>query len=349
MAYAYYRSETVQTSQITGTLTNFPALFSRTHNDFRTVGNGGHVQNANGYDLNLFSDAGLTTMLKMETQLYVASTGQVIKWAKVPSIAVATNVYWGYGDSGVSTSQDDPTNVWNSNFVGVYHDGTPSSLGLNDSTTNANTLTNNSATAAAGPVYAAAAFNASAGQTSASTGFQLSTWGIGVWVWFNSFGEGVVTERGASFGGQRNWLFYYNSGSGTWDIGFNDGGFKVHSTGVLTPAYNAWSRMWFTFDGSTIALYISGASILSDAEAHSPDISSGQTLHWGENNFGAVRMNGYLAERQVLSTAPTSAWIAADYNNQVAPTSFWSLGSETPFGGGGGGAPTSKLPALGVG
>ena len=81
MSQSYYAVETVQASQVTGTLTDFPALFSRTSAgaagapDFRTIGNGGHVANANGYDLCLYTDTTLASMLKTETALYNAATG----------------------------------------------------------------------------------------------------------------------------------------------------------------------------------------------------------------------------------------------------------------------------------
>src|SRR5215831_20692465 len=99
MAYAHFASETVQLGQVSGTLTNFPALFRRSavgggiQPDFRSVGNGGRVQNVNGYDLNLFADAAgapSSTLLASDHQFYNPATGAVICWAKVPALAVGT-------------------------------------------------------------------------------------------------------------------------------------------------------------------------------------------------------------------------------------------------------------------
>ena len=49
--YTYGKTITIQGSKISGTVTNFPVLISFTDNSLRTVGNGGRVQNANGYDI----------------------------------------------------------------------------------------------------------------------------------------------------------------------------------------------------------------------------------------------------------------------------------------------------------
>ena len=51
-SFSYRMSVTVNASQVqNGPLSNFPFLFSSTNNNLRTTVNGGHVTNANGYDI----------------------------------------------------------------------------------------------------------------------------------------------------------------------------------------------------------------------------------------------------------------------------------------------------------
>ena len=70
MAYSYYRSLTINRSTCgAGTFSNFPVGFignSTTDTWLESVGNGGRIQNANGYDIAFFSDSALTTALKFE-------------------------------------------------------------------------------------------------------------------------------------------------------------------------------------------------------------------------------------------------------------------------------------------
>jgi len=75
-----------------------------------------------------FFDSDQTTNLDYEVELYSAtgntSTNEAIYWVKVPQVDgnSATDSIWvGYGNDPSGTNQDNPTGVWNSNFVVVNH------------------------------------------------------------------------------------------------------------------------------------------------------------------------------------------------------------------------------------
>ena len=87
--------------------TNFPVLVSFTNASLKTKANGGKVENSNGYDIQFFSDIGLTSKLSWEVEKYDATTGEIRAWVKIPTISHTANTvfYIAYGDSSISTFQ----------------------------------------------------------------------------------------------------------------------------------------------------------------------------------------------------------------------------------------------------
>jgi hypothetical protein len=131
--FAYRKLITVQAGQVTGTLTNFPMLVSRTDPDLRTTANGGHIASYNagtndpqdlifeGLADSTCGGAGTSPCkLSHEIELYNPATGQLIAWVKVPSIADSRAIYMYYGN-GCSVSTQDPSGVWDANYRGVWH------------------------------------------------------------------------------------------------------------------------------------------------------------------------------------------------------------------------------------
>ena len=89
----------------------------------KTVANGGHVANANGYDIGFYADSGGTTKLKWQVERYDGTSGNLIAWVKIPSVSSSSDTvfYLLYGDSSINTDQSDPPNTWDSNFKSVWH------------------------------------------------------------------------------------------------------------------------------------------------------------------------------------------------------------------------------------
>ncbi len=127
--FGYRKPITVQSGQVSsGPQTNFPMLVNiSSDNDLRTTANGGDVISSSGYDI-VFRGLDATTCggtapctLAHEIETYTASNGQLVAWVKVPSINNGTVIYLYYGNSCVSGSTEDGTDVWDANFKGVWH------------------------------------------------------------------------------------------------------------------------------------------------------------------------------------------------------------------------------------
>jgi len=355
MSATYTATETVQASQVTGTLTNFPALFSRTSAggagipDFRTVGNGGKVKDASGYDLNLFTSSALTSLLDQETILYVASTGQVIKWARVASIATATVVYWGYGDSAISTSQDNTTGVWRSEYKAVYHlEDNAASTTVAESTSNANTATNvanTSGKTTTGKVSAGLTYNGSSDGTTApsiSALNNVANMSYSCWVkpaGLKDYGGIMVKSDTPAY--ERFGIL--SSGTGFSDnsavltvFGTLGGGSLFAYTAASQLVVGTWTHIAATWDGSQSTdstrhkVYVNGVAKTLTFYSGTPSGAIANTTD--PIKLGVDRVNTYynctIDEARAYAGTQTAEWYEAEYKTANAPTSFWGLGSE---------------------
>src|SRR6266571_3245031 len=134
--YLYKKQITIDHTKVSGgsDLSNFPLLVSITDVSLKTAENGGRVQSVSGFDI-IFTNSTETIKLDHEVQSYTASTGKIVMWVRLPTLSasVDTVIYLYYGNIGVSTSQSNPTGVWNTNYKGVWHLGEISGSAL-DST-----------------------------------------------------------------------------------------------------------------------------------------------------------------------------------------------------------------------
>lgn len=139
MSFNYKSPLTIDHTKVADNFTDFVVLINLTDNRLKVVGSGGHVQNPNGYDIRPYADISGATPLTYELDTYVSTTGALAMWVKIPSLSSSTDLtfYLFYGDGSLSTNGSS-SGTWDSNYQGVYHMGTPSSLSLVDSTGHSN-------------------------------------------------------------------------------------------------------------------------------------------------------------------------------------------------------------------
>src|SRR5712675_599468 len=122
MAFSFYSPLSINSAQVPSTQTDFPVLVSVTDARFKTVGNGGHVQNSSGFDIRPYTDSTLTTAITgYELERYNASTGEVVMWVKVSSLTSASTPFvLAYGDAGISTDGSS-SSTWSNSFRSDFH------------------------------------------------------------------------------------------------------------------------------------------------------------------------------------------------------------------------------------
>jgi RHS repeat-associated protein len=329
--YAHRRTITLDHTKVPNTdQTNFPFLFSGTYSYLATTSNGGNVTNSNGYDIIFTSDATGLTTLPFEQESYNASTGAVIYWVQVPTLSHTTDtvIYMFYGNSGVTTDQSNKTAVWDSNYQGVWHFGSSSTLSVADSTSNGYTLTNNNSTpAASGQINGAASFNGSNTYLSNSS---LSI-GAGSPITVSYWNHVTSAQNSAAFsiGGSDNpnrlmahspW----SDGNLYWDYGNTSSGGAVGTS--YSSALGAWTYVVLEYNptGTVHSIYLNGSLANSTVSSNVPQSTqTGITI----GKWSSFYHNGIEDEFRVSTAARSADWIATEYNNQISPWTFYSVGA----------------------
>src|SRR4029079_19487769 len=255
-ATACQRPMTIDHTKVPSTQSNFTVLVSLTDPALKTVANGGHVANANGFDIGFYADSGGTIKLKWEVEKYDGTTGNLIAWVKIPSVSSTTDTvfYLMYGDSSINTNQSDPPNTWDSSFKAVWHLGNGSTLSLSDSTSNANNLANVGATAATtGKISGGAGpFNGTSQCLKTVNSINLGTNKVTLSAWVNITGYTNSNFAALAQFASTNWYFNNNSFSstpneaGTW--GVLAAGNGAHNGGRFTRPSAGVHHVVFTYD-----------------------------------------------------------------------------------------------------
>lgn len=335
----FYRSLTLD--QPASDLSNFPVLFSGTYTYLKTVGNGGKVQNANGYDITFYSDAALTTLLDFERVFWDGATGVVEFWVRVPTLtsASALVIYLAYGNTSISSDQQDAAGTWNTNYKGVWHFPDGTTLGLNDST-GVNNGTNNNATATTGQIDGGIALSGSSQYVNIGTNSSLAPLtDVSVEVWVNPTdrtqynsvlarcNSNIPSPFEARLDQTTGLMRLLAKGNGT--TGWNE---QVSNTAI---ANSTWTHIMFVYDNTNnlSIFYINGSLDRSatPVDTGTPNgVDNGNITYIATREDFATMFKGSMDELRLSNTVRTADWVAASFSNQNDPANFYIIGSETP-------------------
>ncbi len=128
--WSYCKEITINHSQVEGNLVNFPVCVSITDADLRDDAQ------SDGDDI-VFVSSDNNTKYNHEMEFFDSSSGELVAWVNVSSLSsMVDTVIWMYYGNPNCINQENPTDVWDENFIAVYHMSDPSS-GITDSTSNA--------------------------------------------------------------------------------------------------------------------------------------------------------------------------------------------------------------------
>ena len=337
--YSYKRAITIDHTKIPNTdQINFPFLFNTTDPGLATISNGGHVSSSNGYDIIFTSDPAGQNILNYEMEEYDPVHGQVIAWVRIPTLShtADTTLYVFYGNPSVATSQQNPSGVWDANYVGVWHLPNGSTLSANDSTTNGNNGSAGSgATATAGIIDGGASFN---GSSAAYIGLPTSgnEWNFSgdltLSAWIKTTGNRFLAMQLQD----GNPLAYLSVGPTTVGGSSNDAVayFRTNGGGVLVASGNTavndgrWHHVQVVRNtGETVLIYVDGSLDSTTSYPDSgliSDSGGGASIGGG----GSFAFNGVIDEARISKVARSSDWIATEHNNESSPATFYSLTAE---------------------
>ena len=336
--YQYRKLITIDHTKVSGSssLSNFAVLISTTDADLKTTANGGKVTNSSGYDI-IFSSADGITKLDHEIDTYTATTGKYNAWVRIPVLSrtVDTSIYIYFGNSSISTSQENATGVWDTNYKGVWHLKETTGAPSKNSTGGSDATPVNSPVQITGQIDGGLSFNGAANgmEDNISSTFGLGTANVTMETWANlsaaslsgafiKIGDTGSPAPGNGYAiGVGNGLVFETAGSRITAL---YEGNRWINAGAFTTG---WHHFVLVVDGSGHPIvYYDGSSIYTDA---SPGpLAPVNITHIGGYTASASEnrhFNGILDEVRISATVRSADWIKTEYNNQSSPSTFFSV------------------------
>lgn len=357
--YNFRKQVDIQASQVSGTvpLTNYAVLISLMDLDLRTVANGGHVENANGFDI-IFtlgyecSD----TILNHQIEKYDALTGEYIVWVNIPNLSNTTNtiINMYYGNNSI-TVDPSTTATWNNNYYGVYHfnnavaDATNSTNDLTDNlTSNFNNskigdgrdLNNNPNVPSSNLAgqFLRIPNNINAGVID----FTFSGWVFmdranTNWERIFDFGQGLVTnffftpsDATALVANTRSRITINGPPAAPATPGPTEQGPIITNTVANTGSWIYWS-VTIDNNNTTMTVYRNGIFFgSSTAVTLTPNNMEPSTSNFfGRSQYaGNDYIDAKFDEFRLSNTNHSADWIATEFNNQNSPATFYTVSPE---------------------
>jgi titin len=334
-AWGYRTKITIDHTKVassTGTLlTNFPVLVSTTTTALKyTSFSGGHVGTSTGADI-LFTSADGTTALNYEIEKYASSTGELVSWVKIPSLATTTDtdIYMYYGNASASTPATSvATGVWDDGgsnyFKGVWHLSDAGNSTSTDSTSNGNNGTNNGVTATSSGQIAGAAFANDGDYIDTGINSILGASSFTLSAWINTATVSKYSGAISIGDSSPNQSAYIGTVQGA-QVGTSNsigGGFYGRNYGSGVTTLGSWSHVVLTYNSSNSSvLYVNGVIKVSETY-------NSANLKNNYRRIGRIASNngydflGLVDESRISSVARSADWIKTEYNNQSSPGTF---------------------------
>lgn len=326
-SWLYRKAITVDNTKVSTTdHTNFPILV-----DLTDAGLQANAQ-ADGDDI-LFTSSDGTTKLDHEIELYTTATGRLTAWVEIPTLLDASDtvIYMYYGNSG-ATNQQNVTGTWNSAYLGVWHMKDGTTLSLEDSTaSNYDIASASSYSATAGKIDGGAL---QGGTSYMNIGTNDPLDGLTAF----TFDAYVYNQNGGNAKAlMSDWttrqLLWRNEATNQLRLLVEWTDATSDTSGYSPSGYaaNVWTKVAATYDGTTLRTYsngvagvtvaISGKTVKTDAGSNTLNFGGGPT---GSEDYWVGRLDEY----RIANTARSAGWIATEYNNQSATSTFYTIGSQ---------------------
>ncbi|MBU0497641.1 MAG: DUF2341 domain-containing protein [Candidatus Thermoplasmatota archaeon] len=323
-SWKYRKKLTINSSQVSGDLTNFPILVNITDSNLSSKAQ------SDGDDIVFTNSSGIK--LNHELELFNGTTGELVAWVNVTSLSGSTDteIYMYYGNSTCS-SQENVYDTWNSGYVGVWHlSETPTvDSYAYDSTSNDNNgtfeVSMNSTDQVDGQMDGSLDFDGGDDYVQINDGsfFSIDNFTLSLWAYRATDSgtyEMLLDNRDANDNG---WRFLI------WDddklaVSYNT--IDVKSTTNISTTQ--WYYLVATADGTTIKIYINGTQ--NNSGLQSGSISESTNLIIGARSYTSQILNwpGRIDDIRISNIARNSSWIGATYNSTNNPSTFIGIGSE---------------------
>lgn len=328
--FGWQKRVTLDGAQVSATLSDFPLLVRVTDAQL------GAAVRGDGSDIHFVaSDA--RTVLDSELERYDANSGELVAWVRIPQLQAGSNTsfFLRYGDG--RGDRNRPADVWPA-YQYVWH------LAQDPGQSGANTIKDSTRRADATPqggMTAADRVGAVAGDgidfdgqddqlsfRNGLTGTGAST--ISAWVKLrretNDNGAAVLV-LGDEAVNRARLLFAFDTPKSMTSFGFYGNELSAAALPEDRFCYFVW-----TWDRTKSNVYVDGA-LVAGPLAHTGADTTGNAGAIGASTFSYPRfLSGTLDEVRVANRSQTAAWIATEYANQRAQSTFIkSVDAATPL------------------
>jgi hypothetical protein len=331
--YDFRKTITIDHTQVAADLEGFPVLLNVT--DPSLIGK---VKSGSNYTLKFTNAVGAE--LPYEVESYDDGTGALTVWVKLDSISsgedTSFHIYYG---TDATEATDNPTAVWDANYMGVWHMNTSGST-LLDSKGTYNGSIVGTPDAAAGAVGGALTFVGN--QEYVDVPNTVSTDGsFTVQCWVNlpsaptQYMEPVRKGNYASY----RLITDTDGDVGTGYAGPGGPWYTADTAGGGYYSIGSWQQMTGVYDaaGQTLKMYLNGQLVATGAAPNAPaHWDDGEPLNigswYGTRVWTYEPFVGTIDEVRFSDTNRSDAWIATEFNNQSAPSAFLSVGDQAGGG-----------------
>jgi hypothetical protein len=330
--WLYKKEITINHNLVDGNMADFPVLINITDTDLRDYAQ------SNGDDI-AFVDSTETTQFNHEIEYWDNTTGKLVAWVNVTSLSSSsdTSIYMYYGNDDCG-NQEDITNVWESNYQGVWHFKEGSGTNVSDSTSN-----NRDGTLAQSDHWVshnigyAYDFDGNDDECEMSWNPQFGSDSLMLmsYAYCDLSSGGVYTIAGvAEYSiGQEEFVHFMNGGEIHYqsrDID-NDYAQSNYATDYNNPFYIVASLNRST---SKQVFYVNG--IVRDVDSTSSVGTLNTDDHFGigqafGNNGGDDEFDGIIDEVRIYQGLVNASYITTNYNtmNNATDGDFFSMGAHT--------------------
>ncbi len=361
-SYRYRKNLTINSMKVTADLQDFPVLIDLYDSDL-------HLDvRADGDDIRFTDTAGMKLDHELEyfNQTYNSTHAHLIAWVRIPSLSSTINtiISMYYGNDNIG-SQENPTGVWDSNYLTVLHFNEAmidESSGAThyDSTMNNIHGTQNGNDDFAGKICDGQNFDGANDKINIPPNSSLNpSTDVTISGWFklnnghlsSSSTSLLLLEKFTSNDQDMAIILTgtdYNQGEdGALVFKIKNGDVMYKWTETRTWSASVWYYFTCVLDANNLAnnkIYING---LDDTDSTDWSYGNNTNLSWnadwnigggnvdtGQLGNGEAWFNGLIDEVRISSISRSISWILTEYNNQYDSESFYSIRSEEEYFGG---------------
>ncbi|MGA1867666.1 MAG: DUF2341 domain-containing protein [bacterium] len=312
--------------------TGFPVLIDISGDWLKTTAEdpvNGCIEDADGDDI-IFRASNGKTGLYHEIEDYDGSNGTLVAWVRVNSLSKETDttIYMYYGNACITDPTEEPEEVWDDNFKGVWHlkedPSTAGTGGIKDSTSNDHDGTDQGSMVSgdqiAGRIGDALQFDAVGKYIDFGDvddfDFGTSNFSVSLWVKGGGDTDPFVTKN--IYSGTYNGLYIYESESHD-TFAYYYGDYVEYGENGDDGEWHHLAAVREGTGSNEFKIYLDGGFVVAGTVNTDMTNDCSFMIHRWYNDVAGSVDGTQIDEVRVSNTIRDADWIKTCYNNQMWP------------------------------